>query len=65
MVAIDLPRVFDRFYRGDQAREEDGHESGLGLAIARSIVELYGGTISVESGVGWGTAFTITLPGGR
>lgn len=58
----DLPRVFDRFYRGDSARQTDQGESGLGLAIAKSLVELHGGTISVESKPGEGTTFTILLP---
>lgn len=57
-----LPRLFDRFYRGDGARPTDGGESGLGLAIAKSLVELHGGVISVESRLGQGTRFTITLP---
>jgi signal transduction histidine kinase len=56
--------VFDRFYRGDEARDADDGESGLGLAIARSIVELHEGTISVESSLSGGTAFTIALPMG-
>lgn len=59
-----LPHVFDRFYRGDEARG-DGGESGLGLAIAKSLVELHGGTISVESSLGKGTTFTIALPASR
>jgi signal transduction histidine kinase len=57
----DLPRVFDRFYRGDPARPQNG-ESGLGLAIAKSIVEAHGGSIQVESPPGQGAVFTITLP---
>jgi signal transduction histidine kinase len=56
----DLPHVFDRFYRGDKTRPQNG-ESGLGLAIAKSIIEAHGGTIDVESEPGKGTAFTITL----
>jgi two-component system, OmpR family, sensor histidine kinase BaeS len=57
----DLPHVFDRFYRGDKARAADG-SSGLGLAIARSIVEAHDGRITVTSGAGQGTCFTIHLP---
>jgi two-component system sensor histidine kinase BaeS len=58
----ELPRIFDRFYRGDEARQVHEGESGLGLTIAKSIVELHGGTIAVESTLGEGTTFTITLP---
>jgi two-component system sensor histidine kinase BaeS len=61
----DLPHVFDRSYRGDEARVGDRGESGLGLTIARSLVELHGGTISVESSLGQGTTFTIVLPVGE
>jgi signal transduction histidine kinase len=57
----DLPRIFDRFYRGDSARPQDG-ESGLGLAICKTIVEAHGGTIGVERIPGQGAAFTILLP---
>jgi len=56
----DLPHIFDRFYRGDKSRQENG-ESGLGLAISKSIVEAHGGTLTVESQPGKGTTFTITL----
>ncbi len=57
----DREHIFDRFWRGDPAhgRETGGH--GLGLAIARTIVEAHRGKISVDSREGYGTAFTVTL----
>ncbi len=56
-----LPHLFDRFYRVDAARQGNG-ESGLGLAIAKSIVEAHGGSISASSALGQGATFTISLP---
>jgi signal transduction histidine kinase len=57
----DLPNIFNRFYRGDKARQQNG-ESGLGLAITKSIVEAHGGAITVESAAGQGTCILIRLP---
>jgi two-component system sensor histidine kinase BaeS len=57
----DLPHIFDRFYRGEESRYQEDGESGLGLAIAKSIVEAHGGTLSAESSHGQGTTFTIQL----
>jgi signal transduction histidine kinase len=58
----ELPHIFNRFYRGDASRQQKNSESGLGLAIARAIVEAHAGAITVESELGQGTTFTITLP---
>lgn len=57
----ELPRIFERFYRGSRANEARGSGSGLGLAIVKSIVDMHGGRIAVESHVGEGAAFTIDL----
>lgn len=63
-IAVEhLPLVFDRFYRVDPSRQENTGESGLGLAIARSIIEAHGGALWVESdGIGQGATFMIRLP---
>ena len=57
----DLPHIFDRFYRGDKARPDDG-ASGLGLAIARSLVEVHGGQLTAANDPQGGARFTILLP---
>ena len=58
----DLPFVFERFFRSDRARRAYTGGSGLGLSIARWIVEAHKGKIAVESTVGEGTTFTVTVP---
>ena len=58
----ELPHIFDRFYRGEKSRYQQNGESGLGLAIAKSIVEAHGGTIEAESTLDVGTTFIIRLP---
>jgi signal transduction histidine kinase len=60
--AEELPHIFDRFYRGSRASEARGSGSGLGLAIVRSIVDMHGGRIAVDSRLDHGTTFTVTLP---
>ena len=60
--AEDLPKVFDRFYRCDEARKSQTSGHGLGLSIARIIVAAHGGHLKVRSKVGAGTTFTACLP---
>jgi two-component system sensor histidine kinase SaeS len=61
--AEDLPHVFDRFYRGDKARTRDtGGGAGLGLAIAKRLIETHGGRIWVAQPAGGGSVFSFTLP---
>ena len=71
IAAADLPYIFDRFWRADRARsrrigagetlsERGGF--GLGLAISQWIAQAHGGTLEVESAVGAGTTFTLTVP---
>jgi two-component system sensor histidine kinase BaeS len=56
----NLPRIFDRFYRGEESQMAGG--LGLGLSIARKILEYHQGEISVVSTIGEGTTFTVSLP---
>lgn len=57
----ELPRIFDRFYRGTNARADNTSGSGLGLSIAKWIAESHGGAIEALSGSGFGTKMTIVL----
>jgi signal transduction histidine kinase len=58
----DLPHLFEPLYRGDVSRNGDTGGAGLGLAIARQLIEAHGGTIRAESPVTGGAVFTATLP---
>lgn len=58
----DLPHIFERFYRGDRSRTRTSGGFGLGLAIAKALVEAYGGTISASSAPGTSTRLTVDLP---
>ena len=62
IVPAEMPRIFDRFYRGSLANEARGSGSGLGLAIVRSIVDMHRGSVEVTSRLGAGTTFRVVLP---
>jgi heavy metal sensor kinase len=64
IAAEHLPRLFDRFYRVDAARDRAAGGAGLGLAIVKSIIVGHGGSVGVHSVVGRGTTFTVRLPMG-
>jgi len=63
--ALDLPHVFEPFYRGREAEERQIHGFGLGLALVRRTVQDHGGTVSVASTPGCGATFTVRLPAAR
>ena len=61
----ELPRLFERFHRveGTKGRTHEG--TGIGLALVQELVKIHGGTVSVESEVGRGSTFTVTIPAGK
>ena len=60
--AEDLPRVFTAFFRGDRSRSRETGGVGLGLTLAKRLVEAHGGTIAVDSEVGVGTTVRVVVP---
>ena len=65
IAAEELPHIFERFYRVDKSRSQLTGGMGVGLSITKAIIEAHGGTISVESQIGRGTTFIISLPYGN
>jgi two-component system sensor histidine kinase SenX3 len=63
--AMDLDRIFERFYRADRARSRETGGTGLGLAIVKHIATNHGGRVDVTSAAGEGSTFTLRLPGRR
>jgi signal transduction histidine kinase len=63
MSDVETPRIFEEFYRSEAARAMQETGTGLGMSIVQQILELYGGSMEVESAVGQGSTFRFTLPG--
>ncbi len=60
--AEDLDKIYERFYKVDKARDRSVGGNGLGLAIVKTIISIHGGEIALESAVGQGSTFSVTLP---
>jgi signal transduction histidine kinase len=60
-----LERIFDRFYRADEARSHDGGGTGLGLSVAQAIAKAHGGRMTAENAAAGGAVFTLHLPGAK
>ncbi|MEW5813843.1 MAG: HAMP domain-containing sensor histidine kinase, partial [Spirochaetota bacterium] len=60
----DLPHIFEPFYRGEYALEEQVPGTGLGLSLVKRIIEAHGGKVAVESSPGKGSTFTLSIPYG-
>ena len=58
----DVPRVFTRFWRGEKSRSRETGGAGIGLSIVKELVQAHGGEVSVESALGEGSVFRVTLP---
>lgn len=58
----DLPHIFERFFRADKSHNREGGHSGLGLPIAKWVIDLHKGKIDVKSSLGKGSTFIVTLP---
>ena len=61
----EMPRLFERFHRGEKTRSRTHEGSGIGLALVQELVKLHGGSVRAESRLGQGTVFTVTVPKGR
>ncbi|MCU0485208.1 MAG: ATP-binding protein [Anaerolineales bacterium] len=59
---VDIPRVFEKFFRSGRRNQHKGSSTGLGLAIVKSIAERHGGRVRVESQLGKGSTFTLSIP---
>ena len=62
IAAEELPKVFDKFFRSDDPRVQAETGTGLGLSLAREVVRMHGGEITVESELNQGSTFTVSLP---